>query len=591
MLFLNLLGALAFVSLLFVIALYLLKRHSKETPVSSLLLWRKALNEASASRPFQKLRKALLLILQLLMCALLSLALMQPILPGKTAVERVLVFDLSASMQAQTEGKSRLELAVRDAKALVSSLPAGTKVTVLLAGSEVTAPVSRSDDPARVLSALNGIRPENGTVKLAQAVSLAKAMAGEAQSADVIVYSDDMETTEGVSVRNMGDNAANTAVSILTLTPGAQGVTAYASLTNYGPETAVTMELYADDVLFDARNITLAPNGDEGVQVTLPTQTTQARAVIVEGGGAIKTDDERFACLTGEQNRRVLLVSKGNVFLEKALTLRDDVTLLKTSPDDYSSMIEADLTVLDGFVPSELPAGSSILAIAPDKEIAGITPEQEKQGVASARLSALPLHENLTSSLVLDALSISAYHPLTGGEAVLSFNGDTVLSISQTEKGRAAALGFDIHQSNLPLKADFPVLIQNLLTWLVPDAVSLSGGECGQEVTITAGAAVEKTVITPAKRELKLSSSVLDDTNEQGIYTLITKSASGEETKTPFTLHMAASESNVQNVLPGSESGNETAFTDNAGKSLIPALLLCLLALLLIEWGVSRRGA
>ena len=31
-----------------------------------------------------------------------------------------------------------------------------------------------------------------------------------------------------------------------------------------------------------------------------------------------------------------------------------------------------------------------------------------------------------------------------------------------------AVLGFDLHNSNLPLKYDFPVLIQNILDWLLP---------------------------------------------------------------------------------------------------------------------------
>ena len=31
-----------------------------------------------------------------------------------------------------------------------------------------------------------------------------------------------------------------------------------------------------------------------------------------------------------------------------------------------------------------------------------------------------------------------------------------------------AAIGFDLHNSNLPLKYDFPVLIQNILDWILP---------------------------------------------------------------------------------------------------------------------------
>jgi hypothetical protein len=32
-----------------------------------------------------------------------------------------------------------------------------------------------------------------------------------------------------------------------------------------------------------------------------------------------------------------------------------------------------------------------------------------------------------------------------------------------------ALLGFDPHESNLPAKMDFPVLIENLLNWLLPE--------------------------------------------------------------------------------------------------------------------------
>ena len=39
-----------------------------------------------------------------------------------------------------------------------------------------------------------------------------------------------------------------------------------------------------------------------------------------------------------------------------------------------------------------------------------------------------------------------------------------------------AALGFDLHNSNLPLKYDFPVLIQNTLDWLLP-AETTGGGD------------------------------------------------------------------------------------------------------------------
>lgn len=588
--FLYPLGALAFLSLLAVLALYILKRRSKEAPVSSLLLWKRTLNETSASRPFQRLRKRLLLFLQLLMCALLAFSLMSPALSGKTAAERVLVFDLSASMQAKSGGKTRLALAVQDAKTRVQALADGTKVTVLLAGRDVSAAISRSDDKARVLAALSSITPLNGTDALAQAVSLARAMANETEGADVIVYSDDYVSSGGVTTLNLGSGADNAAISSFSLTPVSEGVAAFVSVANYGRAVTATLETYADGILYDVRELELPENGDADLQLTLPLGTVRARVLISQNGGAIATDDERSAVLKSAQKRRVLLVSAGNVFLEKALLLRDDVSLMKTTLADYSAETLADLYIFDGGLPTTLPSAGAILALAPDQALFSIAPGDKKDGAATLRFAALPGHEALTGTLVLSELSLKTYTPLSGGQEVLTVNGDAVLSLTDENGRRCAVLGFDVHNSNLPLKADFPLLVQNLLSWLVPDAVSVSSGECGRDVQIVSGAAVQKTVMTPSGRSIALNDSLFGDTDEAGVYVLKTLRADGTQSETPFVLSMAADESDVRAVAPSFISEETKSLADGAGRPLTPFFLGILLALLLVEWGVSRRG-
>lgn len=74
---LNPAGAWAFLGFLPVIALYVLKRKARRTPVPSLLLWKKTEERTRQNRPFQRLRSQLLLWLQLAMVALLALALMR----------------------------------------------------------------------------------------------------------------------------------------------------------------------------------------------------------------------------------------------------------------------------------------------------------------------------------------------------------------------------------------------------------------------------------------------------------------------------------------------------------------------------------
>src|SRR2546430_13134107 len=113
-------AAIAIPSLL---VLYFLKLRRREMPIASTLLWKKAIQDLQVNAPFQKLRRNLLLILQLLLLAALCLALSRPVAnytlgAGKTSV---ILIDRSASMSARdVDGHTRLEEAKKRAKEIIS---------------------------------------------------------------------------------------------------------------------------------------------------------------------------------------------------------------------------------------------------------------------------------------------------------------------------------------------------------------------------------------------------------------------------------------------------------------------------------------
>src|SRR5256885_8820889 len=88
------------------LVLYFLKLRRREMEVSSTLLWKKAVQDLQVNAPFQKLRRNLLLVLQMLLLLLLCLALSRPVMnytpgAGKTTV---ILIDKSASMAATGSG-------------------------------------------------------------------------------------------------------------------------------------------------------------------------------------------------------------------------------------------------------------------------------------------------------------------------------------------------------------------------------------------------------------------------------------------------------------------------------------------------------
>ena len=181
----------AFLGFLPVIALYVLKRKARRTPVPSLLLWKKTEERTRQNRPFQRLRSQLLLWLELAMVALLALALMRPVTAGGLKGESVFVFDLSASMQAVNEqGVSRMEEAKRQALDLLSGMRDGDAVTVLAAGTSFSPVVSRSTDHALAEHAIRSLEAGNGGADLSGALSLAAAMKRETFGMEIYVFTD-----------------------------------------------------------------------------------------------------------------------------------------------------------------------------------------------------------------------------------------------------------------------------------------------------------------------------------------------------------------------------------------------------------------
>src|SRR5271170_4008229 len=91
--FLNPLAALAAaaVAIPALLLLYFLKLRRRPMDVPSTLLWRKAIQDLQVNAPFQRLRRNLLLLLQMLLLLALVLALSRPISnyrpgAGKTTV-------------------------------------------------------------------------------------------------------------------------------------------------------------------------------------------------------------------------------------------------------------------------------------------------------------------------------------------------------------------------------------------------------------------------------------------------------------------------------------------------------------------------
>ncbi len=104
-----------------IVLLYLLRLRRRAQPVSSTLLWRRAILDREANTLWQRLRRNVLLFLQLATLAFLIFALARPYLqaPGGPSRQVIVLLDASASMQATDVRPSRFEAARAQVRALI----------------------------------------------------------------------------------------------------------------------------------------------------------------------------------------------------------------------------------------------------------------------------------------------------------------------------------------------------------------------------------------------------------------------------------------------------------------------------------------
>ena len=277
-----LLGLLALLAVPIILLMYLLKQKYKEKQVPSLYLWEKVLTQTKAQEPWQKLRKNLLMFLQIAAALLLALALSGPYLMGKIQVRDYIIgLDCSLSMQATDVEKSRFDAAKADLTEFLENTAPGSRFSLVMLTDTPTLAVSGGEKDV-VLRMVENASPTAGGVNWEEAKSLLSAEQ-EALGGEIVVYTDgygNLGTLSATEQVYAGDGE-NTAVTLLSHTEQEDGLYVMARLHHYGKsDQEKTVTLYADGAAFDTKTVTAAAGGDTDVVfrgVPAATKTLEVR--------------------------------------------------------------------------------------------------------------------------------------------------------------------------------------------------------------------------------------------------------------------------------------------------------------------------
>jgi hypothetical protein len=601
-----------------IILLYMLRLRRQEVLVSSTLLWQKLLRDREANAPWQRLRRNLLLFLQLLILALLVLALARPYLPTPSVINSsiVVLLDGSASMQAADVEPNRFAAAQAEVRRLIAELGGSNQMTIIQVGQTPTVIAPPTADKAALRQAVNEAIPESGTADWQAAFALASGAAQGFQNAKILIVSDgglpaDLPPLPAEAIYvPVGASGENLAITALATRETETGIQLFASIANQGTvDREALLSLTLDGTLFDSRRLTIPGQSTANTTWELPPETAVIQAQLSNHeGDNLPLDDTAWAVHEGGVSNRALLVSEGNLFLEQVYSVLPGVEAFKAAPgSDLLSPGENgeaafDLYVFDGVpLPDPLPA-ADLLIINPPENTGGdlYTVNGVFSDTVTIRLADTPLLQFVDWREVNIRAAKEVVAPWA--QTLVQAEGGPLLQIGERNGHRLALMNFDLRDSDLPLQIAFPILMANLTGWLSPGRAfdAPTGLQPSDPVSIAPGASsTAVSVIKPDgtswTAEVGESDIIFAETGQLGLYQVLLRDTAGERPAGSFAVNLFNPAESAIAPAEIVQVGQTAVTADDEGdvgqRELWPWLLGIAFVVLLLEWWVHFRGA
>lgn len=537
------------------VVLYVLRVRRQRVTVASTWLWQAAARDLLAKSPWQRLRARLLLLIEALALIALGLALSRPALSGgRVDAEHIaLVIDTSASMLAKSGTETRFAAAQSAAARVLSALPPGADALLVAAGSEprVVGPADR--DLARVKARLASLRATGVEGHLERAVALAsEQLAQRAGNRRIVVLSDENGlaaplpvTRVPLSIVKLGEPVDNTAIVRVDVgraapAPGSTSksdrVEVFAELASFARaprDIFVTLKQRSSPTVLASRKLRLEPG--QKAPVVLGFEAAEGDAgtgLVVELSppDALAVDDVAYGRVP--PSRKLLAVTspaRSSPWFERALLADPELELLGVPLAELgTSGIDDDaLVVVSKACPPELPGADFVILDPPPGPCHGAVVGKRLEGPV---VTSWERTDARLRFITLDGVAIakaSSLDPPTA-QSLLVKGREGGLVVDISEAGRTGTLvGFDVGESNWPLRASFVLFVRNVAELARSHRQSrvLGPARTGAPLRVRVPiSATQVTLTEPSGRESELSArggvALVPSPDEPGFYLL-----------------------------------------------------------------------
>jgi hypothetical protein len=464
----------------------------------------------------------------------------RPFFGGNTRTSRlrVVILDASASMQSVDVKPSRFEVARKEALQWVDSLRDNDQMVVLQAAANTVVKQSATSSKSALRAALNACAVTDTPTRLNEAIRLAETLIKNQEDAEIHMFSDGAIPNLGeFENRNLpmvyhrigvrGENLGLVSVDVRANPENPAQRAVFTSILN--PTTnarTAELELELDGVRVGGKSVSVPATNTLPVMFLADQAKDGIFSIHLNTPDDLAADNQVSIVSLLPKPVKVLLVSKGNRFLEKALRSTPGVMLETASLLPYANTGH-DIVVLDDTPP----------LVWPDANLLAFHVQNTNWFSQLAAIDSPPIvdwksshpvlrYVNFDNVLIRETTAVKT--PPWAISLVESRETPLILAGERNHR-RVIWVGFDPLQSNWPLIMSYPIFIANAMEWLNPASSSSS------QFTIKAGEPFRLALATiPASAQITrpdgskvavplekgVSELVYGDTSRQGLYRL-----------------------------------------------------------------------
>lgn len=461
---------------------HILRPKSPVHVVPSLQLWRDLMPDAYASRPIHPPNPWWLLLVRLLIVSVLTLAAAGPIVNADTVPQHmILVVDTSASMATRQNDFQRIDYAKRYARQLIASAPVGSDITVLQVHATVEVMASRESDRTRISQVLDTLTVVPVVGNLGQLAQWIRAISG--RTSMVYVLSDDKDLMQfdwpsAWQRIRIGSDVPNDAIDDVLVTQGAEEWQVRVRVRHYGPRVADATRLIE---VRDTYGRLIAANriqfDDDGVFVwefslIEPVSTLQLY-LSSSATDALAIDDALYWHTASNRPLQVVIQSNDQRFIPAALAILPNTQVI-------TDIQQADMVIIAGQSVADVPAKPVWLIDAQMPESTTVSLPNLERVTLSGIESRINRDIDMTRTQILTATLLDV--PMWGQRWLTSQSG-THAYLGSRDGMPTVVFGFDVAQSDIVLRPEFPLLVRNILDYLTPSSQQ-TAWQTGQDIPL-----------------------------------------------------------------------------------------------------------